>query len=182
MCLHATVRSRIVFGGNAAVITARGGAPFAPPLASTGDGRLRAGVPVAVIAEIGARPGIVGTVGLHAVGHRIVAAGRHRNRGVVVVVISRRVVARAAIIAVRPRCDRATDDCTGDRAGDEAAAVPAAATAVPATAATVPATAAAVPTTTATAHVNSAATPVNRVTLRKARSRRGQGRHQGHNG
>src|SRR4030081_3287021 len=42
---------------------------------------LRAGVPVAVIAEIGSRLRIVGTVGLHAVGDRIVAAGRgtHRN-------------------------------------------------------------------------------------------------------
>jgi hypothetical protein len=66
---------------------------------------LRAGVPVAVIAEIGSRLRIVGTVGLHAVGDRIVAAGRrgNRNRAVIiglVVVIAGRVIARAAIIAL----------------------------------------------------------------------------------
>src|SRR5450759_878187 len=82
-------------------------------------------MPVAVIAEIGPRPRIVGAVGLHAVSHGVIADGRqrHGHRAVIVilvVVIARRVIARSAIVALRR--DRAADQGAGHRAGDEAAA------------------------------------------------------------
>src|SRR5664280_2109110 len=86
--------------------------------------RLRAGVPPAGKARIRSRLRIVGTIGLHAVGDGVVAAGRGHHDSVIivilVVVITRRIDRSA--IAVALRRDRAADHSTGDRAGDEAAA------------------------------------------------------------
>src|SRR5882757_5853159 len=92
---------------------------------------LRAGMPVAVIAEIGARVRIVGTIALHAIADGIVASGRrsHRHRTIVirsVIIVSGR-VGRAAIIAglatiIAARGNGAADHGTCDRAGNEAAA------------------------------------------------------------
>src|SRR5438552_15751131 len=99
--------------------------------------RLRAGVPQAVIAEIGSRRRIVGLVGLHAVGDGIVAdrSRGHRNNGAIIVVrvivVVRPVVARPAIIGVARR-ERAAAHGTGNRAGEEAAAAAITVAAVPA--------------------------------------------------
>src|SRR6202042_1759794 len=70
--------------------------------------RSRAGMPIAVIAHIGSRARIVGTVGLHAIGGGVVAAvGRRctRPRAAAIIIIlviiggAGSVVARAAVIA-----------------------------------------------------------------------------------
>src|ERR1700730_17471678 len=87
---------------------------------------LRAEMPVTVIAEIGPRLRIVGTVGL-AVSDCIIAAGgrRHRDRAAVVIIsvvfVARRIIARSAVIAVALRGQRAANHCTRDCAGNEAA-------------------------------------------------------------
>src|SRR3954468_14069903 len=82
---------------------------------------LRAGMPVAVIAEIGSRSRIVGTIGLHAVSHRIVAGGSSlHDRTVVIVLIV--VVAGLTVIAIALRGDRAADQGAGHCARYEAAA------------------------------------------------------------
>src|ERR1700730_12265747 len=88
---------------------------------------LRAEMPVTVIAEIRSRLRIVGTVGLHAVSDRIIAARgrRHRNHAAVVIIsvvfVARRIIARSAVIAVALRGQRAANRCTRDCAGNEAA-------------------------------------------------------------
>ena len=122
---------------------------------------LRAGMPVAVIAEIGTRPRVIGAIGLHAVGNRIVAADRargNRDRAVVilVIVIARRVVARSAII--RTGGERAADHGTGDKAGNNAAAAAIGVTAAIA-AATKTRAASAKSTCTTTTCAEAAATP-----------------------
>src|SRR3954466_13185008 len=89
---------------------------------------LRAGVPVTVIAEIGLRSRIIGTVGLHAVGDPIVTAGGrcfHRDRAFViisVVFVARRVIAGAGVIAIALRGECATDHGACDGTGNEATA------------------------------------------------------------
>src|SRR5216684_5751979 len=89
--------------------------------------RLRAGVPVAVNAQICSRRRIVGLVGLHAVSDVIAADGSRRDCDgavivVLVIVIARRIVTRPAIVAVALRRDGAADHRTCNRAGDKAAA------------------------------------------------------------
>src|SRR3954469_25466274 len=125
---------------------------------------LRTRVPVAVIAEVGARIRVVGTIALHAVADGVIANGGRgrRHRAVVirsVIVVSGR-IGRAAIVAaatiVAARSNRAADHSTGDRAGNEAAA----ATAMPIVTAAASAAAvitAATTTTTAKARTGSAA-------------------------
>src|SRR5882762_5442812 len=91
--------------------------------------RLRAGVPVAVAAEIRSRLGIVGTEPLDAISRIIAALGHGRyGRTVIVVLIvvvglsgsTAIIIARLAIITLRS--DGAADHSTGHRAGNEAAA------------------------------------------------------------
>ena len=85
---------------------------------------LRAGVPLTVVAEIGARRRIVGLVSLHAVSDRIVARRRRdRDRSVIVIAVIVVAIARP-VIAIARRGQRAADHRTGNRAGDEAATVP----------------------------------------------------------
>src|SRR6185437_10290818 len=89
--------------------------------------RLRAGVPQAVIAEIGSGRGIVGAIPLHAVG-RCVAFNRRGGHGhdaiiIVPVVIIVVAVIAGAVIAVGTRRQRAAYDCAGNRARPEAAAM-----------------------------------------------------------
>src|SRR6476646_8937505 len=88
--------------------------------------RLRAGMPKTVVAEVGARRRVVGPVGLHAPGDRIVAAGDDRDRCcivILVVIVAGRVVARSAIITVALGSDRgAADNRAGRKTGAKAAA------------------------------------------------------------
>jgi hypothetical protein len=83
-------------------------------------------MPVAVIAEIGARARVIGAIGLHAVPDAVVAAGLRGNRdGAVVILViviarPRRVIARPAIVAARR--ERAADYGTGDEAGNDGTA------------------------------------------------------------
>src|ERR1700731_3766304 len=115
--------------------------------------RLRAGVSIAVIAEISPRRRIVGTIGLHAIRHGIVAGGSrgHRNGAIIVVlvvVVARRIIARPAIVAVTLRRERAANPRASTRAGDKVAT----------TAVTIAATvAAAITAATATDAITSAA-------------------------
>src|SRR5580692_1484755 len=116
--------------------------------------RLRAGMPQAVIAEIGPRRRIVGTKPLHAIGDTVAATGHHGNGtviGVAIVVIrvvvALIIVARSAIVSVGVGGERATDHGACDRrARPEAAAVMtiAAAATVPGGMTAVPVAAAAV--------------------------------------
>src|ERR1700736_3880389 len=91
--------------------------------------RLRAGVPQPVVTEIGSRRGIIGTIGLHAVGDGVIPCGRRRNRHhraiivILVAVIARRVVARPAVIGIAVCRERAADQCTGYHAREEATVV-----------------------------------------------------------
>src|ERR1019366_4882630 len=89
---------------------------------------LRAGVPITIIAQIRSRLRIVGTVGLHAISDGIVALRRDDHDSavivVLVIVVARRIIARPAIVTLRR--DRAADQRTGDRAGNEAATTTAA--------------------------------------------------------
>src|SRR6266446_8102981 len=104
----------------------------------------RAGVPIAVIAEIGSRLGIVGTVRLCAVGNGIVAAGRsiHRNSAIVIILV---VVIARSVIAVALRSEGSADDTTDYGARPEAAT------------SVVPVIATAASVVTATSHSRSAA-------------------------
>src|SRR6185437_14731395 len=100
--------------------------------------RLRAGMPIAVIAQIRSRSRIVRPVPLHAVGGSVITLGRRHDGDhaaiviIAVVIIARigGVVARAAIIALRR--DRAPDHGAGNARGkartDAAAVMIAAAT------------------------------------------------------
>src|SRR3984893_2346422 len=91
--------------------------------------RLRAGVPQPVVTEIGSRRGIIGTIGLHAVGDSVIPCGSRGNRHhraiivILVAVIARRVVARPAVIGIAVCRERAADQCTGHDAREEAAVV-----------------------------------------------------------
>src|SRR3984893_12522930 len=88
--------------------------------------RLRAGVSQPVVTEIGSRRGIIGTIGLHAVGEGVIPCGRRGNRAVIVIlvaVIARRGVARPAVIGIAVCRERAADQCTGHDAREEAAVV-----------------------------------------------------------
>ena len=83
-------------------------------------------MPQAVVAQIRARSGIVGAVGLHAIGDIVVArgSGGHGHRAfviILVIVIAGRVIAGPAIIAIATGGEGAANDGTGDRAGNEAA-------------------------------------------------------------
>src|SRR6266581_8252891 len=91
--------------------------------------RLRAGVPVAVAAEIRSRLGVVGTEPLDAISRIIAALGHGRDGRTVIVVLIvvvglsgsiAIIIARTAIITLRR--DGAADHSTGHRAGNEAAA------------------------------------------------------------
>src|SRR6202790_1072263 len=90
-------------------------------------------MPQPVVAQIGSRGGIVGTIGLHAVRNVVLADRRRGNRNnsttiivVLIVIVARCVVARgvtgAAIIAIALRGDGAADHGTGNRARNETAA------------------------------------------------------------
>src|ERR1700676_3944625 len=90
-------------------------------------------MPQPVVAQIGSRGGIVGTIGLHAVRNVVLADRRRGNRNnsttiivVLIVIVARCVVARGvsgpAIIAIALRGDGAADHGTGNRAGNETAA------------------------------------------------------------
>jgi hypothetical protein len=89
--------------------------------------RLRAGVPQAVIAEIGSRPHVIGAVSLPAIGD--VIAARCRLDGyravidiaVVIIPIAGWVVARTISVALRGK--RATDHSSRHSSGKEAAAM-----------------------------------------------------------
>src|SRR6185312_17464849 len=91
--------------------------------------RLRAGMPIAVIAQICSRSRIVRPIPLHAIGGSVLVTGpRHDGYRATIVIIPviiagiRGVVAGAAIIALRR--DRASDHRAGDargHAGTEAA-------------------------------------------------------------
>src|SRR4051812_27042211 len=100
---------------------------------------LRAGMPVAVVAEIRSGVRIVGTVALHAVRNGIVADGSrgHFGRAVVIipVVVITRGVAGIAVIAAAACGDRAADHGACHGARDEAATAAAAMAIVTATAA-----------------------------------------------
>src|SRR3954451_6756292 len=84
---------------------------------------LRAGMPQAVIAEIGSRPHVVGAVSLPAIADVIAARRRLDsdraviNIAVVIVTIAGRVVARTISVALRGQ--RATDHSSRDRSGIE---------------------------------------------------------------
>src|SRR6202040_2123414 len=88
---------------------------------------LRAGVLIAIVAEIGSRLRIVGGIGLHAIGDRIIPARRRRDRrGVVIGVagVARRIInARPAVSAVALRGHPPADDGTDDSACDKAVAI-----------------------------------------------------------
>jgi hypothetical protein len=64
--------------------------------------QLRAGMPVAVIAHVGSGTRVIGAIGLHAIRHAIVTAGRRRNRAVIIAVViiagTRSVVAGAVAL------------------------------------------------------------------------------------
>src|SRR5258708_33229118 len=89
--------------------------------------RLRAGVPQPIVAQIGSRRGIVGTISLHAVGDRVITPRRRSGRnngaivGVLVIIIARPVISRPAIIGIAVCRQRTADHRTGHHAGDEAA-------------------------------------------------------------
>jgi len=115
----------------AAILTTKDGAlRMRRPLSLTDDQmRLRAGVPVAVAAEIRSRLGIVGTEPLDAISRIIAALGHGRDGRTVIVVLIvvvglsgsiAVIIARPAIITLRR--DGAADHSTGHRAGNEAAA------------------------------------------------------------
>src|SRR6266550_5697357 len=97
-----------------------------PSIGDFGFG-LRAGVPQAVVAEIGSRRRIVGLVGLHAVGVGILA-NRCRNcryNGRIIVVVGI-IVAIGVVVIAGPaigvaRGERAADHGAGNRAGEEPA-------------------------------------------------------------
>src|SRR5580693_7044019 len=120
--------------------------------------RLRAGVPQAVIAEIGAGGRIVGTIALRAVaGVAADRAGNNRNRTVIgvavvvvgVVVARPVIIVRSAVVGVGVGSEHAADHGTCDRARKEAASTMVkVATAVPGTAA-IPGAPTTVPRTTA---------------------------------
>jgi hypothetical protein len=115
----------------AAILTTKDGAlRMRRPSSLTDDQmRLRAGVPVAVAAEIRSRLGIVGTEPLDAISRIIAALGHGRDGRTVIVVLIvvvglsgsiAVIIARPAIITLRR--DGAADHSTGHRAGNEAAA------------------------------------------------------------
>jgi hypothetical protein len=84
--------------------------------------RLRAGVPLTVIAEIRSGRRVIGTVLLPAIGD-IVTARRYRDRAIIivaVVVITRAIIARP-VVAVALRRERSANQCTGNRAREESA-------------------------------------------------------------
>src|SRR5712664_3618925 len=90
---------------------------------------LRAGIPVAIVAQIRSGLRIVGTVPLDAIGDIITALGRGRDGSTVIIVLIVVVgrSGRIAIIIAGPaiitlRSDGAADYGTGHRAGNEAAA------------------------------------------------------------
>src|SRR5258708_3917855 len=89
--------------------------------------RLRAGVPQPIVAQIGSRRGIVGTISLHAVGDRVITPRRRSGRnngaivGVLVIIIARPVISRPAVIGIAVCRQRTADHRTGHHAGDEAA-------------------------------------------------------------
>src|SRR6201994_5090092 len=87
---------------------------------------LRARMPIAVIAEIGARARIVGAIGLHAIRHRVSAARRDRNRAVIdtIVIVTGGGRVSGAVIAgaVTLRRDRAANDRTRCESGKESTA------------------------------------------------------------
>src|ERR1700692_474419 len=106
------------------------GAPGAP---SSDIKRLRAGVPVAVIAHIGARLRIVGAVGLHAIRHVVAAArGRHHLPPAAIIpvfislVISRGTGGCVVAGAVALGRNGAADDGTGSQSWNKGAAATAA--------------------------------------------------------
>src|ERR1700730_19104109 len=102
---------------------------YAVPRSEDFQTRLRAGVPQPVVTEIGSRRGIIGTIGLHAVGDSVIPCGSRGNRHhraiivILVAVIARRVVARPAVIGIAVCRERAADQCTGHDAREEAAVV-----------------------------------------------------------
>ena len=115
----------------AAIITTKDGAlRMRRPSSRTDDQmRLRAGVPVTVVAEIRSRLGIVGAEPLDAISRIIAALGHGRDGRTVIVVLivvvglsgsTAIIIARLAIITLRS--DGAADHSTGHRAGNEAAA------------------------------------------------------------
>src|ERR1700722_16463646 len=95
------------------------------------DQRLRAGVPLAVTAEIGPRLQLVGSIGwivgwigLRAGGHGIVVARSRAGRSAVIIVIRGRDVSRPIIrrSAMDLRRDGAADHSAGSGARDDGAA------------------------------------------------------------
>src|SRR5260370_8854829 len=84
--------------------------------------RLRAGVPQPIVAQIGSRRGIVGTISLHAVGDRVITPRRRSGRnngaivGVLVIIIARPVISRPAIIGIAVCRQRTADHHAGDEA------------------------------------------------------------------
>src|SRR5258708_37856610 len=84
--------------------------------------RLRAGVPQPIVAQIGSRRGIVGTISLHAVGDRVITPRRRSGRnngaivGILVIIIARPVISRPAIIGIAVCRQRTADHHAGDKA------------------------------------------------------------------
>src|ERR1700721_1958121 len=80
-------------------------------------------MPVAVIAHIGSGTRVIGAIGLHAIRHRIVAAGRRRNRHravvIAIVVIAGAGSGRIIAGAIALRRDGATDHRAGDGAANQ---------------------------------------------------------------